>query len=124
MVILSANGVEQFEWPTWHPPNATAPVLLTAATIAFIVNALSMIGQIIASPLFMSVGLGLTIPASFIADRIVHSERHLSALAICGALLVTVAFLLMHGAEWLHAQFDRKARFIWIHPRNENQIKK
>ena len=69
MPLLHASGVEVFV----RPSAAQLRVLLLTSAIALVVNTLCMLTIHICSPLFLSVGMALTVPASYLSDLVVGS---------------------------------------------------
>ena len=76
MVVLNAARAEPFIWPSQRQWG----LLCASAAIAFVVNAVTMIGLVFTSPLFISVGVDMVIPASWVADRIAHPNQVSSVL--------------------------------------------
>lgn len=94
ILILDATGVETFELPE---PRAFASLMVTTVMDSMF-NVLLLIGIAITSPLFISVGCLLTIPASIASDWIIHG-RVMSGGAFGGVACIGVGFLVLTYAE-------------------------
>jgi drug/metabolite transporter (DMT)-like permease len=81
-------GWETFEFPT----GKALELLFINGTLDCIFNVSLLIGIMCTSPLFMSVGSLLTIPASVFADFVGH-QYVLPPLALVGVLLIIIGFL-------------------------------
>jgi solute carrier family 35 protein F3/4 len=64
-------------------------------------NCLLILGIVISSPLFISVGSLLTIPASVVSDWLLHGTV-LPLLSYLGMAAIIVGFLLLTLSEFLH----------------------
>jgi solute carrier family 35 protein F3/4 len=69
-------------------------------------NCLLILGIVISSPLFISVGSLLTIPASVVSDWLLHGTV-LPILSYMGMLAIVVGFLLLTLSELLHFKFRK-----------------
>lgn len=106
--ILHATGWEPWQWPS---AQEWARVALSAL-IAFIVNALTMLTIVLTTPLLVSVGMALVVPASWIADSVSKPHFVIDALGISGICIVIVAFLLLNLAGIVHSKCC-KGRLEW-----------
>lgn len=91
VVQVHAIGVEPFELP----PNPKVKLLVLGTVLDCVYNGLLLFGILIATPLFMSVGCMLVMPASIVVDRIAN-RTELAPGAIVGAVLILVAFFLLN----------------------------
>lgn len=103
ILILDATGVETFEWPEAR----AAESLLVTTVMDSAFNVLLLCGIALTSPLFISVGTLLTIPASILSDWIVHG-RVMDGGALGGVAMIAVGFLLLTYAEWREERERRR----------------
>ena len=88
--ILDATGVEPFEWPN----RSKAQLLALNTGLDSIYNLLLLMGISTSSPLVISLGTMLVVPATMAVDWAVHGAT-MSWGALGGVLLIAVGFLLM-----------------------------
>ena len=91
MPLLHAVGVERFVWPS----AAQWPVLVAVSAVALVVNTLCMLTIHVCSPLFLSVGMALTVPASYASDLAMGRIGALRWRTLLGVLLDTAGFVTM-----------------------------
>jgi drug/metabolite transporter (DMT)-like permease len=94
LLILDATGVETFELPEARAGES----LMVTMVMDSAFNVLLLIGIALTSPLFISVGSLLTIPASILSDWLVHG-RVMDGGALGGVAMIAVGFLLLTFAE-------------------------
>lgn len=97
--LLDAVGLEPFEWPSVEKLS----LLIANASMDVVYNVLLLLGILLTSPLFMAVGCMLVVPASILADWLVHGST-LSPQALAGACIVVSGFAV------LKAPFERCRR--------------
>ena len=88
LAVWDHAGLETFEWP---PNGHKTSLLLLNAVLDSTYNGLLLFGILVTTPLFMSVGTMLVMPASIVVDRLVHGTV-LSPLAVVGAVVIVVGF--------------------------------
>ena len=88
--LLSATGVEPFEWP----PAAKMHLLLLSVALDVCFNTALLLGIVASSPLVMSLGSMLVVPATVAADAIVHGAL-LSAPEGIGVVVICAGFVLL-----------------------------
>jgi len=88
--VLSASGLEPFRLPSRH----TLDILLGNVVLDSMYNGLLLFGVAVSSPLAMSVGSMLVVPASIAADYFIHGTL-LSALGGVGVVLIVAGFVLL-----------------------------
>jgi len=96
ILILNATHWEIFDFPIWD----VWVYLLSNGGLDCVFNIFLLLGIMLTSPLFISVGSLLTIPASIVADRIFHSFV-LSPEALVGGGLIVLGFLGLNFAEYM-----------------------
>jgi hypothetical protein len=108
LIVLDVIKIEEFELPSWK----VLLILLTAQGLAALQNAAFLVGVHFTSPLFMSVGLLLTIPASIVCDLIFHSYL-MPLVGLFGVSLVCVGFMLFYQSDYIITNYDEhySARF-------------
>lgn len=102
IIIVDKTGIESFELP--HGKSLQG-ILITMGLDALF-NCLLILGIVISSPLFISVGSLLTIPASVVSDWLLHGTV-LPILSYMGMLAIVVGFLLLTLSELLHFKFRK-----------------
>lgn len=88
MAPLDFFSIEKFSWPsasTWF-------YLFVSASLDGSSNILLLFGILLSSPLFMTVGLILTIPVAVFSDMILHAY-FISAIPFIGTLVIIGGFL-------------------------------
>jgi solute carrier family 35 protein F5 len=92
-LILHYSGIEPFE----QPPNSHVTFIIAMNMIMDAVfNILLLFGLALSSPLFVSVGTMLVMPATLVTDHIVNNVK-INGGVICGCLLVALAFGLLNS---------------------------
>ena len=91
MPLLHVTGVERFVWPSARQWG----VLELTSLVALCVNTLCMFTIHICSPLFLSVGMALTVPASYLCDLALGNIDALRLPTLGGVLLDTAGFVLL-----------------------------
>jgi len=91
MPLLHVTGVERFVWPSARQWG----VLELTSLVALCVNTLCMFTIHICSPLFHSVGMALTVPASYLCDLALGNIDALRLPTLGGVLLDTAGFVLL-----------------------------
>jgi len=92
--ILDASGAETFVWPT----AAQAQMVLLNCGLDIIYNGSLLFGIIASTPLVMSLGLITVVPASVVADWLVHG-RVMSGQAIGGTFAILSGYLALQLQE-------------------------
>ena len=87
LVILDWLGNELFVWPSW----SQFGLIMINSAFDSSADFLSVLGIVFTSPLLMSVGALLSIPAAIVADVILH-DYTLDALQWIGLFLVVAGF--------------------------------
>ena len=88
IVIAHFTGLERFELPSIN----VALVILLSSTLDAISNILILLGIILSSPLFVSMGALLALPSSALADFLVHGEV-MNTWSMIGAMLIILGFI-------------------------------
>lgn len=97
--VLTLLDVEEFQWP--HQREIVA--LSATAMMDGAFNLLFILGILLSSPLFMTVGSILTIPVAVVADMIVH-HYVMPWLGFLGIALIVLGFLGLNLSEVLLGQ--------------------
>jgi len=101
--VFHYTGYEKFELPD---VNDLGELFMNLA-LDCSYNFLLLLGIMLTSPLFISVGTLLTVPASILADKIVHNTM-LPKLAWPGIGLIIIGFLGLNLAEVLEWRREKK----------------
>lgn len=96
ILICQYTGIETFALPQ----GADIWRLVVAVILEALFNVLLLIGIMLTSPLFIAIGNSLTIPASIVADYLLHGYM-MSAQAFGGTALVLAGFLGLNLSDWL-----------------------
>eukprot|EP01126_Amoeba_proteus_P024738 TRINITY_DN2484_c0_g1_i5.p1 TRINITY_DN2484_c0_g1~~TRINITY_DN2484_c0_g1_i5.p1 ORF type:complete len:316 (+),score=40.16 TRINITY_DN2484_c0_g1_i5:390-1337(+) len=104
VVIVHYTGYETFELPV----GTDLEVAVVNLLLDLVLNASLLVGVHISSPLFMSVGSQLTIPASILADKIFHNILPPKRVYV-GMVMIVVGFLGLNLSEQI--EFFRNTRF-------------
>ena len=88
LIIAHFTGLERFELPSL---NVALEILLNSVLDSFS-NILILIGIVLSSPLFISMGALLALPTSMLADYIFHNIL-MSYLSILGSVFILMGFL-------------------------------
>ncbi len=91
VVLVHAVGVESFE----APPRDKVALLCLNAFLDSLYNGLLLFGILVSTPLIMSVGCMLVMPASIVVDRVVNGTE-LAPIAVTGAVFIVAAFALLN----------------------------
>lgn len=91
LIIVHYGGFEKFQIPS---PHIGSLIVLNMA-LDTIFNLLLLFGIALSSPLFVSVGSMLVIPATLITDVIID-KIHVPVGVVMGCILIAVAFGLLH----------------------------
>lgn len=97
-LVLHYSGVEPLEWPS----GPKGRMLALSAALDTLYNVALLFGISVTSPLWMSVGTVLVVPATMIADFIVHNVT-VGAMAGGGIALILIGFVVMQlpfKREW------------------------
>ena len=87
--LCQATGLEVVQLPA----NAALTALLTSGAIALVVNTLYMLVIHICSPLFISVGMALTVPSTYVLDLIVGHIVGVKFSTAFGVAINTAGFV-------------------------------
>ena len=114
IILLDILNIEEFEIPTW----TIIGYLFLAQCLAALQNVAFLIGIHFTSPLFMSVGILLTIPTSILFDWLLH-DYILPAVSLCGVFLLCFSFLLFYFSDYFISHYDRflvrfKNHFLFV----------
>jgi drug/metabolite transporter (DMT)-like permease len=96
IIVVHYAGFEKFELPTG---NALYGIIITMG-LDSLFNILLMLAIFLSSPLFISVGSLMTIPASVLADYVFHDEV-LAPVAYGGMACIISGFLGMSLSEYI-----------------------
>ncbi|KAG7553563.1 hypothetical protein FFLO_02995 [Filobasidium floriforme] len=110
--ILSALGVETFEFPTRRQDLIVCAVNMVITLSSDYLYVLAMLKT---TPLVVTIGLSLTIPFAMLGDFLRGSTAALTSQAILGACLVIVGFGLM-GLEGLEQDEEAQIVAVEVHP--------
>lgn len=103
LILLDYAGVESFALPA----RDAAEQLITTMLLDTIFNVLLLIGIALTSPLFISVGCLLTIPASALSDWLLHKPT-MSLGSLGGVALIVVGFGILAWAEHLESKNKKR----------------
>eukprot|EP00299_Pterocystis_sp_00344_P013503 c6622_g1_i1.p1 GENE.c6622_g1_i1~~c6622_g1_i1.p1 ORF type:complete len:296 (-),score=13.82 c6622_g1_i1:46-933(-) len=109
--LLHFTGLEEFSWPS-DPKTVRLMILNMFLDTMF--NWFLLFGLALSSPLFISIGSMLVIPASLTTDAMIHSV-HPSLGVIFGCLLIALAFCLLH----LNQRKEESSSFVAVHDVSE-----
>ena len=88
LLIAHLTGLESFQLPSTR----AALLILLSSVLDSFSNILILFGIVLSSPLFVSMGALLALPASAAADYIVHNIV-MNYLSMAGALLILIGFV-------------------------------
>jgi drug/metabolite transporter (DMT)-like permease len=97
--VFDATGIETFEWP----PAAKLRLLALNTVLDTLYNVALLFGIQITSPLWMSLGTILVVPASMVADKIIHNAA-VSGQAAGGIVMIILGFAILQlplPARWM-----------------------
>lgn len=89
--ILDVTGIETLVWPL---PEGKWGMLALNAVLDTAYNGLLLVGILVSSPLIISVGVMLVVPASMVADGIINDTRF-EPLAYVGVACILLGFALL-----------------------------
>lgn len=89
--ILDVTGIERLVWPL---PPGKWDMLVINALLDTAYNGLLLLGILVSSPLVISVGVMLVVPASMVADGIINNTRF-EPLAYVGVVCIVLGFVLL-----------------------------
>ena len=92
LFVLNALNVEPLEWPPTH----VLELLFLNGVLDAVFNVLLVVGITFSSPLFVTCGTMLTIPASILWDFCFHGYE-LPPLAFAGVAMVIAGFALLNA---------------------------
>lgn len=107
VLLWDKTGVETFELPS----HSKASMLMLNAGFDSIYNVLLLFGILITSPLFISVGSMLVMPASIVTDRLIHGTV-MGPVGVCGAIVIVIGFSLLNipqedASRWMKRKCGR-----------------
>jgi len=103
LFIWNALHWEIFEFP----PNPIIVQLVLNGALDCVFNILLLLAIMMTSPLFVSVGSLLTVPASIVADKIFHSYLQ-PPFSFVGGGLIVLGFIGMNISEYLSEKDQRQ----------------
>ena len=91
LFIVDAVGYEAFQLP----PHKDLNLLIVNGLMDAVFNVLLVLGIALTSPLFVTCGTMLAIPASILWDYVAHGT-HLAPASVAGVVLVALGFVLLN----------------------------
>ena len=127
MIALAASGTEQAFWSS-HISAAKWMVILGGCVFVLVFNTAIAIGIAITTPLFISIGTLLTIPATMAVDIIIsHIEPAWEHWLGAGLLMASFFVMMMDGLGCFHKDPEQMAvtttHVQYITPRSNSKLK-